>query len=157
MKTVTNEEYQQLFPWNEYTIALRDGSPPGSANRLAVSFGEKHIPLSFKIGGTEFTSRAASLETHFVSQAGITLTLRCPHSQPYRGQLQALFGHCDGALSDVGVWVARKDDGPFYPSPRYETPMQALRVLQDWLHKSALRGQQDQRDHDIVSAMLTGK
>lgn len=147
---MTNEEYQQLFPWNEFTIAARDG-------RLAVSFGERPIPLSFKIGEVVFESRAATrYATHYVSQSGIVLTLQCPHPQPYRTQLQALFGHCDGALSDVGMWVAHKE-GPFYPSPRYDTPMQALKALQDWLLQSALRGQQDRRDHDIVSAMLTGK
>lgn len=144
---MTNEEYQQLFPWNEYTCALRDDEG------LHVSFGEKPIPLSFQIGGTEFTARAACRsETHFGSQAGITLTLRCPH--PDRRWLQERFGHYGGELSDVGLWVAHKE-GPFYPSPRYDTPMQALKALQARLHEAALRGQQDQRDHGIVSAMLT--
>lgn len=147
---MTNEEYQLLFPWTEYKVVARDG-------RLAVCFGEKPIPLSFKIGDVEFTSHAASrYATRYRSQSGITLTLRCPHPQPYRAGLQAAFDYREGELSDVGMWVAHKE-GPFYSEPRCYTPMKALKAMQDWLHESAMRGQQDLRDRDIVSAMLTGK
>ena len=148
---MTNEEYQQLFPWNEYTFAVRDG-------RSFVSFSEKPIPQSFKIGDTEFRARDPEAQypvVHYVSNSddrGISLFLMYPKPERERTFLQEAYASKTGTLSDHGRWAARRGNEWFSEK---DSPMQALKALQDWLHKSALRGPQDQRDHDIVSAMLT--
>jgi len=146
---MTNEEYQQLFPWTEYTFAVRDG-------RSAVSFGEKPIPLSFKIGGTKFDSWLSETNypsTLYLSEPGISLTLTYPKPYHERTFLQNAYDSKEGTLSDLGRWSVGTGAVEVLMQ---DTPTKALKALHEILLDAALKNQKYQRDFVVVSAMLAG-
>ena len=145
---MTNEEYQRLFPWDEYQHRLsRDGQ-----NHLHT-FGNGKNSLTigqFKIGewAFELSPRTCnSSATYYNQQSGISLTLEYPCSvrQPYTGVptlIPALWG------------ASTKESGPIRSR---STPMEALDAMKDGLREAVDEGARAQKSLDVLLYMLGEK
>jgi len=141
---MTDEEYQKLFPWDEYRHRVsKDGQ------KHLHTFGNLTI-WQFEIGARTFDllpRTCNSSSTYYNQPSGISLTLEYPRGvrQPYTGastRIPALWG------------ASTKESGPIRLR---DTPMEALHAMKEGLLETIIDGSRAQTSLNVLLQMLGEK